>query len=243
MPEPNELQKAQLREIEWDKEQVVTDKKENWVDVQFNPETLTVNLTNQKSGGDQRGGSAMQYVGSGNTKLSLDLWFDATIAQAIGGQPAPRDVRELTEKVNYFMKPVPKKVRGEDKLVPPAVRFIWGTFLFDGIMDSVNEKLEYFSEDGRPLRAMMSLSISSQSIQFQRGTQAAGGGLSTGGAPGVTPQVPARSGQTLQGLAQAVGRGNDWQQIAAANGIENPRQLDPGALVDVNADLLPGASR
>ena len=35
--------------------------------MQFNPETLTVTYTNQSAGGDQRGGSALQFVGKGTT--------------------------------------------------------------------------------------------------------------------------------------------------------------------------------
>ena len=52
-----------------------------------------------------------------------------------------------------------------DKFVPPAVRFLWGSFQFDGLMDSLEESLEFFSNDGRPLRASMSLTLSQQKIQ------------------------------------------------------------------------------
>jgi nucleoid-associated protein YgaU len=31
-----------------------------------------------------------------------------------------------------------------------------------------------------------------------------------------------------------VGRGDDWQGIALANNIENPRLLEPGQLIDLN---------
>ena len=78
------------------------------------------------------------------------------------------DVRKLTEKVNYFIKP--RAVEGQnDKWIPPGVRFLWGTFLFEGVVDSITERLEYFSSDGRPLRANVSLGMSSQDIQFQFG--------------------------------------------------------------------------
>ena len=33
---------------------------------------------------------------------------------------------------------------------------------------------------------------------------------------------------SLQGLADSVGKGGDWQGIATANNIENPRFLAPG---------------
>lgn len=234
MPVPENLVKAELREIEWDKSQKTKEiNKEKTVQVQFNPETLTVNFSNQKVGGDQRGGSAIQFVGEGTTKLSLDLWFDATVAESEEGGTPPEDVRKLTDEVNYFIRPVEKIVGGKKGWVPPAVRFIWGTFLFDGVMDSINEKLEYFSEDGKPLRAMVSISLSSQTIQFKFGDQKSGniGGTST---PATQPQQPAKTGDTVQKMATAAGRGDDWKQIAAANGIENPRQIAPGTLIDLN---------
>ena len=72
MPEPIKLLKAELREISWDDQQQVQEgDPEKTVQVQFNPETLKVNFSNQKAGGDQRGGSAVQFVGAGSTKLSL----------------------------------------------------------------------------------------------------------------------------------------------------------------------------
>jgi hypothetical protein len=38
----------------------------------------------------------------------------------------------------------------------------------------------------------------------------------------------------VQGLADGAGKGN-WQSIAAANGIENPRLMAAGTLLDLNA--------
>ncbi len=52
--------------------------------------------------------------------------------------------------------------------------------------------------------------------------------------PGASPLAQAAAGSTLQGMADAAGKG-DWQSIAAANGIENPRLLAPGTLLDLNA--------
>lgn len=236
MPEPIKLLKAELREISWDDQQQVQEgDPEKTVQVQFNPETLKVNFSNQKAGGDQRGGSAVQFVGAGSTKLSLDLWFDVTAPLPDGSMQPDGDVRKLTEKVTYFITPT--KVPGEeDKWIPPGVRFIWGTFLFDGVMDSLNENLEYFSEEGKPLRAGISISLSKQEIQFQFGDQTPPG---SGGenAPGTQPRQPARAGDSVQGMAARAGKPNDWKAIAAANNIENPRQLSAGALLDMSAKV------
>ena len=92
MPQQSNVAKAELREIKWVGKQVRD--LPTRVKVQFNPETMKVALSNKKAGGDQRGGSAIQYVGKGTTKLSLDLWFDVTVPQTDGVGNKIDDVRE-----------------------------------------------------------------------------------------------------------------------------------------------------
>ena len=228
MPELQQLLKAQLQEISWDENQQVVDAGQP-VPVQFNPESLKVGYTNQTAGGDQRGGSAIQFVGQGTTKLSFDLWFDVTAGepdQPVGGE---NDVRRLTEKVVAFIRP--KSSAEADKFIPPGVRFLWGTFLFEGVVDSINESLEFFSEDGRPLRAKIGLSLSKQDIQFQFGEQA--GSFGGGASPQSSPPQAARQGDTVQSVAARSGRQDDWQDIASANDIDNPRNLTAGQPLEI----------
>jgi len=234
MPAPDKVLHAELREIRWDEHQNASEiNPDRTVKVQFNPQTLKVSFSNQNAGGDQRGGSAIQFVGAGTTKLSLELWFDVTAPQEGGEQNAVDDVRQLTKKVAYFITPN-KQPGEEDKWRPPGVRFIWGTFLFDGVMDSIDENLEFFSEDGKPLRASVSISLSRQEIQFAFGDQKPPAAEPVTGAPGTKPRALARGGDSLQKMAAREGKQNDWQRIAEANGIENPRQIAPGTPIDLN---------
>jgi len=229
MPEPERLLKAELREISWDQQQQVQETGKV-VPVQFNPETLKVSFSNQSAGGDQRGGSAIQFVGAGNTKLSFDLWFDATVPQPDGS--TVDDVRELTKEVVYFI--TPKESGEKDKFIPPGVRFLWGTFLFEGIVDSINENLEFFSEEAKPLRASISLGLSQQEIQFKFGNQGSPG-LPTTPSPGTEPLQQAQEGDTVQDVAAREGSPDDWPAIAEANDVDNPRQLPPGTPIDARA--------
>jgi len=230
MPDPVRLEKAELRQLDATFQNEI--KSEKWVKVQFNPEPLKVSFANQvktpEGAGDQSGPAARQFVGSGTTKLSLQLWFDVT-APLAQGVPKETDVRRLTQKVAYFITP---QEEGK-KMVPPAVRFIWGSFQFDGIMESLEESLELFSPEGLPLRASVTLNLSQQRItKFTfRPTRAAG----PAPAVGTQPMAQASSGSTVQALADGAGKGNDWQSVASANNIENPRRLQPGQLVDMNA--------
>jgi len=212
------------------------------IPVQFNPETLKVSYANQvvpptnsstpPAPSDDRGSATLQFVGRGTTKLSVQLWFDVN-AVLPTDKDGVDDVRVLTHEVIDLITP---QDQGQDKFLPPQVRFLWGTFQFDGIMESLEESLEFFSADGVPLRASLTLGLSQQGIEFLAPVRAPGG---TAGAPGSTtpgtrPLVAAAAGQSLQGLAASLGSGANWQAIATANGIDNPRLLAPGQLIDLN---------
>ena len=215
MPDPVLLEKAELRELDAKFNEVRDGAK---MRVQFNPETLKVSFANQVKTpeGSQGGTAALQFVSTGTTKLSLQLWFDVTAPQV---DTDDKDVRKLTKRVAQYMMPSDKNPKA-----PPAVRFVWGTFVFDGVMESLEESLEMFSPDGRPLRASVSVSLTQQRITFAFVNR-----------PGDQPETRmAKAGSTVQGMANNAGKGDDWQDIAAANGIENPRMLVPGTIIDMN---------
>ncbi|WP_200957272.1 LysM peptidoglycan-binding domain-containing protein [Lysobacter sp. Root690] len=204
------------------------------VEVQFNPETLKVTFANQivqPQGGDQAAGNAgRQFVGSGTTKLALQLWFDVTAME----KDAVDDVRRLTQHVVYFMTPQPSE-QDPKKLAPPGVRFHWGSFLFDGMVEGMEETLEFFSQDGKPLRSSITMTLSQQKIlaaEFK-------GEGKVPNQPGQAPLKSAKQGDSLQSMAGKNGKG-DWQGIASANGIEDPLRMPAGQLVDLN--LSAGAS-
>jgi hypothetical protein len=240
MAEATKIEHAQLRELNPDFSAEKSGGKQ--ITVQFNPETLKVSFANQiatpAGAGSQGGTSNRLFVGAGTTKLAVQLWFDISSLD----DQSIQDVRDLTREVIFFITP---KAEGSN-FIPPAVRFIWGSFQFDGLVDSLEESLEFFSSDGHPLRANVSLNLSQQKIPEykppQRGAAGAGTGSAAnrgaaGSAPaspvGTTPLTQAPSGSSLQQLAQAKGQ-SDWQSLAQANGIENPRILPPGRLLDLN---------
>ncbi len=204
------------------------------VDVQFNPETMKVSFANQivqPQGGDQAAGNAgRQFVGAGTTKLAITLWFDVT---AMTEAPLD-DVRRLTADVVYFITPKPS-ASDSAKLAPPGLRFSWGSFLFDGMVEALEETLEYFSPDGKPLRAQVTLTLSQQKILVAH-FDGTGRGKNRIGQHAFTA---ARAGDSLAGLAAANGKAGDWQAIAAANGIEDALRLNPGALIDLNLGRAP----
>jgi hypothetical protein len=235
---PPQLKTATIEEIWWTDTGAIKDGTPSGqaaknFPVQFNPQTLKVNFTNQKAGGDQPKGSSTQFVGKGVTKLTLELWFDIALAIEQGRVDKGKDVRALTGEVAYFMAPQEVTVKGKKGLSPPGIRFHWGSFLFEGVMDSMDETLDLFSADGLPLRASVSISVSKQEIQYDASKAASLGAVTR---PGTDPLTAAKANRSLQQMASDAGSSN-WQGIALANGIENPRLLAPGALVNLSADV------
>jgi hypothetical protein len=241
MPDVPQLAKAELRELDAAFKNEIN--KDKWTKVQFNPDTLKVSFANQiqqpSGSGDQRGSQAQQFVGAGTTKLAVQLWFDVThdLGQEL---PDVIDVRQLTQRVAYFITPIGEPKNDPKKYIPPAVRFMWGTFQFDGIVESMEETLELFSFEGRPLRASVALAISQQKITtfaFNQANEPPSFTRRNRAPAGTAPQTEAPANSNVQSLAGSdpAAGGRDWQSVAIANGIENPRLLDPGQLIDMSA--------
>ncbi|HSS57415.1 MAG TPA: phage tail protein [Solirubrobacteraceae bacterium] len=147
--------KAQLRELDASFEREIN--KQRWVTVQINPHELRTSFSHE--------------LGP-TTRLDLRLTF-AVDAPAPRGRRAPDDVRRLTERVAYFA--TPRASRG-GAATRPAVRLAWGTFQFDGHVEALEETLEAFSPDGRPLRATLALALARAQIAPYAFATAGGGG-------------------------------------------------------------------
>lgn len=145
-----QLAKATIGEL------VGTNETENDLEVQFNPASLRLEVTNSIEGGESRGRQVRQYLGSSSTTLTCDLIFDTADE---GETDAPVSVRTKTEILERFLRP---KGNTGKKYVTPRVRFHWGDLTFDGVVNSLNIDMDHFAEDGTPLRAKISLSIKEQ---------------------------------------------------------------------------------
>ena len=235
MTTERKLTKAQLIEIAWQEGQERPEETgRKALTVQFNPASLKVTYSNQvESGGDTS--ASLQFVGRGASKLAVELTFDVSGKDATHSE----DVRRMTDEVAFFIKtqPVPStNDEGEDetRYKVPGIRFQWGTFLFDGVMVSMDETLELWSEDGRPLRATLAINLSQPGIHFDFQENPHATGSPVPGKPaGTTPMTPTPSGTSLQGLVAGAGIAADWKAVAALNGIENPRDLTAGSLVNL----------
>lgn len=216
---------------------------DNAIDVQFNPSSLKVSLSNTLKENARNGNSrSAQFVDKSSSNLTIELIFDTTYIEAPGGagqgggQTASNagsnsgskkaieqgsDVRLETKKIaDTFIKPV---AEGDKLKAPKRCLFQWGAFEFLGLVQSFDETLDFFSPEGRPLRATVSLKLSEDRYQFRnRAVEQAArttpslsstGASAQGGPDQNAAPVPGTSGE---------GAGN-WRDTSLFNGIESPR--------------------
>ena len=214
--------------------------------VNFNPTTLKVAYTNNLETSQEKGSEQRQYLGKQSSELSVELIFDTTdvdpakVSSLDWGDSKSRgdagqgggsdvDVRAFTARVVELMKKMETNPPASgDKAAPYRVRFVWGSFLFEGVLKSLTESLELFSSEGVPLRAILALAISEDKLEFTPG-KASGGD---------SPLATATSGSTAAGLAVSVGLDPlAGKLVASMNGLDDVRSV-PSNL----ALTLPSAS-
>lgn len=227
------LTKARLSELDAKGKIVET------TEVQLNPTSLRLQMSNNKDEGKSRERQVQQHNGQGATQLSFELVFDTADE---GTDSDPVDVRTKTERVERFVVPNPKK----GKKIPPRVHFQWGHLIVQGVMTSLSEEIDLFSADGAALRAKLSITISAQSPELAatkegagaRNDQAAtdaGGQSSPSGAPNNI--ATANAGETAADFLQRQGLDpSAWRGL---------RAIDPAGALDAalpSLDLPAGQS-
>jgi hypothetical protein len=157
----------------------------------------------------------IQFIRGAAEKLSLDLLVDTT--------DTLDDVRtKYTDKLRGLMQI-------NDKLhAPPIVRFTWDKQVFLGVMVSLAITYQLFTEKGVPLRAKLAVVLQEYrpaAVQLKEIKKQS---------PNVEKAYTARRGETLSSIAGAVYRDpTKWRVIATANGIQDPRDLEPGTALQI----------
>lgn len=251
----------------------------NAVDVQFNPTTLKVSLSNTLKENQRNGNSrSTQYVDKSSSSLTVELIFDTTYIEAPPTQPQGQqgpnppasgsrnrieqgsDVRDQTKKIaERFLKPVGS---GSRMQAPKRCLFQWGSFEFVGLVESYEETLDFFSKEGRPLRATVSLKLKEDRYQFRQRTQ--GVAAASQATPTLSPTgntnnnnrnngannpdsngAPRPDQQTAPVPGSSNNQPGNWRDTALYNGVENPRlptastlaipNVSAGASIGLNA--------
>lgn len=158
-----------------------------------------------------------------NLKKQQDTWKDSE---------SPDEIKNLIlDPINDKVKTLENRMKGlgaGSKGAPPKCQFIWGTFSFICIVESVNITFIMFLADGTPVRARAKVKMK----QIEEGALYA-------------PQNPTsrsaarkiwivEEGQTLDWIAyQEYGDPSLWRHIAEKNDLDNPLDIKPGQILNV----------
>ena len=188
------------------------------IDVLFNPTELSVDSGSHYASMPMPGLSMpiLQYIRGESEVLHLDLFLDRTDE----GRNVEGDLRLLKSFIQI----------DSSLHAPPVIEFAWGGFVFTGVVTSLRQKMTLFADDGRLLRARLTLSVKSYKAAEVQQRE-------------LKPSSPDRSharvvreGETLAHIAYEVyGDPRLWRPIATANGINKPRFVEPGTPLRIPA--------
>ena len=169
--------------------------------------------------------------------FSIELFFDTygsrsgavTSAAAASFLPASPATRGQSSDVRQYTDQIAKLIEVDTELHrPPVCDLRWGVFdIFTGVLTSLNQRFTLFLDDGTPVRATLTCDFTEVGSQARaRATELHSSDVAK------TRQV--QRNDTLQSLAAAeYGDPALWRPIAAANGIVNPRDLQPGTMLTI----------
>ncbi|MBZ5681029.1 MAG: LysM peptidoglycan-binding domain-containing protein [Acidobacteriia bacterium] len=189
----------------------ITPKNHGKIEVLFNPTQYTLNQGNNIAKQPIPGLDApiVQYVCGKERTLGMKLFFDTYEEQS--------DVSEHTDEIYDLLEIDP------DTHAAPICDIQWGGFSFTGVLESVQGEFTLFLADGTPVRANLTVSfteyIDVQVLVQHKPKQSADHQK--------TRWV--KSGDRIDNIAgEEYKDPRKWRSIAQANGLEDPRQLEPG---------------
>lgn len=212
----------------------------------FNPNEIniarTVEWEQQRAAGQGpwSGLAYQDFRASHPQTLSIELFFDTYEARTsasvlgnvvslikptlpFGNKPDATNVKDLTDQVALLAQVNQELHR------PPHCKLSWGKFhIFSGVLTNINTTFTMFMPDGMPVRARVSCNfVEHMSVAFavrRRELHSAD----------VAKTRTVRRHDTLQSLAaEEYNDATQWRLIAKANGIVNPRALQPGMVLTI----------
>ena len=193
---------------------------ETTIPIQFKPASLQYEVTNTLKE-EESGGATKQYVSKSTGKLTMDLVYDTTH----NGD----DVRTFSRPVANLMEPDPES--GTENKTPAIVEFSWGTYSFQGMMETFKETIDFFSSDGVPLRSSINVVLSKQDQVFAEDSESS--------ADDDAVEAPQGQNQNATTAATQAGNSRAGKAVAADNGMESMR-FNTGGSVTVGGSVKLG---
>jgi len=154
--------------------------------------------------------------------LSVTLQFDTYEERANVRDKWVAKIEKLTLMTGDLPKDGKKaSTTDKQKFRPPTILFIWGRFVFKGVVESLTQKYTMFLSDGTPVRAECALKIRNV-LDFAIDT----GKDSSFSKKSETQTVTVEPGDRLDLIAHTyLGDSGRWADIAAYNDIVDPGNI------------------
>ncbi len=188
--------------------------------VMFNPEEYTLSKDNSFSSQNVLGlsGPVQQFLHGNLRTLDMELFFD-TYERPDGPD---RDVRTETEKVTNLLK------IDSNLHAPPVLQLSWGSLQFRCLLARVNQRFTMFLEDGRPVRARLTVTFN-EFIDPEREAKAINRQTAD-----FTKIHTVTVGELISSIAQRYYDDPQvWRPIAIANNLDNPRSIVAGQALKI----------
>lgn len=204
--------------------------------VQFNPKQLTLNDEAKWDVSEelQNDRPKLSFTQGQPSTLGMELIFDTT--------DTLEDCHErYVQKLRSFLaNTVSTREDGHDVKRPPFLKFTWKDFVFDCVLVSLSTTYLMFRSDGAPLRAKVVLKLQERqregdpaSSANDRVTLSAMGSMFASSASRASTYT-VKEGDTLSSVSAATGV--PMRDIATANAIDDPTNLNPGDVFVIPGD-------
>ncbi|QDU68935.1 CIS tube protein [Engelhardtia mirabilis] len=162
-----------------------------------------------------------KYDHGNNDQLKIAFMFDGTgVNDAPEGMP-----KTVLERVERFLGLL--RFRGRQH-IPPHCKVMWGGFTFQGVLKSASANFVLFDKQGVPLRAKISAEFEQVVSRKARIAE------EKKSSPDVDRVWVVQAGDRLDRIAfESYGHVAYWRQLAFANGLANPRSLEPGRVLSL----------
>jgi hypothetical protein len=198
----------------------------NEIEVLFNPTSYSISKPVTYTSQPRRNMNAplLSFGGGGSRTLTLKLFFDVTEHPTVKGRTIS-DVRSLTNKLVELTRIERNKER------PPVCDVSWGgskpansDFPFCGVVTHLEQEFTLFSSDGKPLRANVTISFM-EFLSWEEDWRKTD--------PDSSTRVVRRDDTLSSIAAEMYDDAHLWRVIAEANGIDDPRRLEPGQVLRI----------
>lgn len=168
--------------------------------------------------------------------LSVTLQFDTYEERTNVRDKWVRKIEKLTMMTGELPKDRNKASKSDkQKFRPPTILFIWGRFIFKGVVESLSQKYTMFLSDGTPVRAECALKIRNvinKNIDDDKAQSFSAGGQGK-------PYNVQENDRLDLIAAKQLGDAGRWAEIAAMNDIVDPGNITDGSGNRVRRLMLP----